>query len=266
MKIKIPAQISLNITDEAFNRDVKSNSMKGSAQDFQESKNLIAIYEHSESNRKVYQMLDVESKGNKYVSALPSPTHLFLTSAIELFELSEYRKLKDFPECSTPMNESNLFLLNFEPGYTHECYTDYIKARISCIILLVSTIENFMNQVIPNDFIFEREEKSELKRYNKKKIERVISFKDKLEQVIPKAIKNEDFWTTRNIELSNILTLYQHRKEFIHLKTKSEDEWKRYSDVFRSMLDFDLLRAINTVISIINQIEDDFIEFEQVMD
>lgn len=262
MKIIIPAQTYLKITEEAFNRDVKAKSEKGNNHYLPKSNNFIAIVEYPNGEKRFCSFLGVEHKGKQYLSALPSPAHLYLTTALELYELAEQRKSEDFPKCGKQDNDSNLYLLEVEPGYTHEGYTDYIKARIASIIMLVSTLENFMNEVIPNDFIFEKIEKEKVKRYNHKKIEDIISFKDKLEQVLPKAINQANFWSTRTKELKIINELYKHRKEFIHLKTKSDEEWDGYSNVFSHMLKFDLLKAINTTINIINAIEKNYIETE----
>lgn len=260
MKIKIRAQTFLKITEEAFIRDVKAKSEKGKNYDLSKSNTFIAILEQSNGHKRVYQMMGIEHNGKHYISALPSPPHLYLTTAIELYELAESRKLENFPKCGKNNNDSNLYLLEFEPGYTHECYTDYIKARIASIIMLVSTVENFMNQVIPIDFVFEKIENKKAKRYNHEKIENDISFKCKLEQVLPLAINQPNFWFNKSKELKVVNELYRHRKEFIHLKTKSEVEWKRYSNAFSDMLKFDLLKAINTIINIINEIEENFFE------
>lgn len=262
MKIKIPAQTNLGITEKAFNRDVKGNSKSVYNEKTVGTNNFIAVAEHESGERKVYQMLGIDFEGKKFVSALPSPTHLFLTTAIELFELSEKRKSVDFNECGKKDKNSNIHMLYFNPGYTHECYTDYLKARITSIIMLISSLENFMNQKIPNDFVYEKNEKGKLKRYNHKKIEARISFKEKLEFILPKAINNLTFWDRKTEELEIIFKLYDQRKTFIHLKTNSEEEWKMYSEPFAKMISFDLLKAIKTIINTVNAIEKDFFEEE----
>jgi len=261
MKIKIPAQTKLNIAESAL-RDVKENT-RNDYNEFKSGNNkFIAVAKHHTGGKKVYQMLGIDHEGKKYVSVLPSPTHLFLTTAIELFELSEKRKSIDFIECAKKDKNSNLFLLDFNAGYTHECYTDYLKARIASIIMLISSLENFMNQKIPNDFVYEKYEKGKLKRYNHKKIEAHISFREKLEFIIPKTINNLTFWETKTEELEIIFKLYDQRKTFIHLKTNSEEEWKMYSESFDKMISFDLLKAIKTIINTVNAIEKDFFEKE----
>ena len=223
---------------------------------------FIGVIKHKDGNNRVYQLLGIEHEDRFYISALPSPTQLYLTTALELYEISEQRKSINFKNCGKQSNDSNVYLLDFDEGYTHECYTDYIKSRISSIIMLVSTLENFMNQVIPEDFVYSKEVKGEVRKYNHRKIEDNISFMEKLQFVVPAAINQIDFWNNKAQELESLIELYKHRKEFIHLKTKSEEEWKRYSDVFSQMLKFDILNAITITIGIINAIEKNFIETE----
>ena len=261
MKIKIPAQTHRNITNEAFERDVKTNSQVGNIKTFPKSDNLIGIAEYKDGTKKVYQMLSIKVGDKKYISALASPTHLFLSAAIELYQLSEIRKFENFPKCGKKLKDSDLHCLDFEPGYTHECYNDFLKARITSIIMLVSALENFMNQQIPVDFKYHTKGKKP-KEYDVYAIEKKVFFKEKMEDVLPKALKQEDLWETRTEDLKVLLELYEQRKAFIHLKTKSEEEWNRYSDVFSSMLEFNILEAINTTISFMNSVNENFVEVE----
>lgn len=262
MKIKIPAQTSMKITEDAYNRDIKAKSKIGEDNSLSETNNFIAIAAHLNEEKRVYQALSIEHEGNQYLSVLPSPTHLYLSTALEMYQLSEQIKSDKFPKCGKRDKNSNVFLLDFEPGFTHECYTDYLKARITSIIMLISTLENFMNQVVPDNFVYEKSEKGEVKRYNHKEIENSVSFKEKLEKVLPQSINQKKFWSNKIKEFEILNQLYKHRKEFIHLKTKSKEEWRRYSDVFSYMLNFDILESIHTTINIMNLIEEKCVEIE----
>jgi len=261
MKIKIPAQTKKPITNEAYERDVKANSQK-SPESLQEvSGNIILVAEYETGEKLIYQSLTVDVNERKYFSVLANPIHLFLSTAIEMYELSEKRKSINFPECGKKDKNSNLFLLEFESGYTHECYNDFIKARITSIIMLVSAIESFMNQQLPLDFKYYTKGKKS-KEYDIEAIEKRIFFKEKIEDVLPKAINREDFWKEEKGTLNILHNLYEQRKTFIHLKTNSEDELLRYSDAFEKMIAFDLKEAINSTIKFMNLVKDNFIEVE----
>jgi len=262
LKIKIPSQINRKISDEA---DVIDNSMKGrGGGNLPDSNNLIGIAEHGNGDPRVYQILGVEYNGVKYISALPSPTHMFLSTAVELYQISENRKQANFPKCATKMSTPKLAILQFQNGYTHECFTDYLKAKTTSIIMLISALENFMNQQIPQDYTYTwfDKKKDKTKTWNYDEIENSISFNTKLKYVIPRACDRENLWGDYSEELDIIQKLYSHRKEFVHLKTKSKEEWKRYADAFDQMVNFNLEEAIKAVIKIMNIISPEFVEEE----
>lgn len=265
MKIKIPAQAKKTITNEALSRDIKpvTKEITDLHQDI--SNNLILIAEHKTGEKKVYQSLAVNVDDKKYFSALANPIHLFLSTAIEMYELSEIRKSINFPKCGKKDINSDLFLLDFDAGFTHECYNDFIKARITSIIMLVSSIESFINQQLTPDFKYHTNGKKS-KEYDVEAIEKKIFFKEKIEDVLPKAIKREDFWEKEKVTLKVLHNLYEQRKTFIHLKTHSEDELLRYSIAFEKMIEFDLLEAINSTINFMNLVEENFIEIELTED
>jgi hypothetical protein len=263
MKIKIPPHAYPIIAEESLVKISPAESANKDNFNHNDSNNYIVIAKHEGEKERVYQMLGIKHDEKQYISVLPSPTHLFLTSSLEFFEFSKKIKSDDFIRFSKRGNDTNLFILDFEYGCTNQSYTSYIKAVTSSIIMLVSALESFMNQIIPKNFSYRKEDKNGEKNYNHKKIENGISFKEKLELVVPLAINQKDFWRTRSENLDIINELYNHRKNMIHLKTKSEDELNRYSVVFSEMLSFDLLKAINATINIFNSIEENFVEIEE---
>jgi len=242
-------------------RDVIDNSLKGKDKILPDSNNLIGIVEHGNGDQRVYQILGVDYNGVKYISALPSPTHLFLSTAVELYQISEQRKHNNFPDCGKKFDKPNFAILDFEQGDTHECFTDFLKTRTSSIIMLVSALENFINQQIQQDYTYTwfDKKKNIHKKWNHDEIENSISFNTKLKYVMPKACKLKDLWTNNSEELSIIQELYNYRNEFVHLKTKSEEEWKRYSETFDKMVKFDMNKAIHAVIKIMNIISPEFV-------
>lgn len=263
MKIKIPPHACPMIAEESLNKISSAESANNNNFNRNNSNNYIVIAKHEGEKERVYQMLGIKHDEKQYISVLPNPTHLFLTSSLEFFEFSEKIKSDDFIRFSKQGNDTNLYLLDFSYGCTNLSYTSYIKAVTSSIIMLVSALESFMNQIIPNNFAYAKKDKNGQKNYNHTKIENRISFKEKLEFVVPLAINQEDFWKTRRKDLDIINELYDHRKNMIHLKTKSKNELERYSEVFSEMLGFDLLKAINATINIFNSIEDNFVEIEE---
>lgn len=261
MKIKIPPYPSFKITDQAFNRDVVSNSVKKSDA-IGLSNQLVLITEFKNGERRVIKSRPVKLREKIFITAFPNPVHLFLSVAIEHFNQSEEFKETNFFKCGKRYGD-DIFLLDFEENGTHDCYNHYIKYRASSIIMLVSSIEAFLNHIIPNDFIYRRFKKEKLEDFNKREIESAkIPFKEKLAEVIPQWLGNEAFWTILQPEKESILELYENRRKIIHLKTNAQDDFDRYFKVIDKMLDLDIFASIQSTIKFMNSVSENFVKFE----
>lgn len=261
MKIKIPPYPNFKITDQAFNRDVVSNTIsKSDSPGF--SNNLVMITVFNSGERRVIKARPVKYLNQLFVTAFPNPIHLFLSVAIEHYNYSEKIKETNFPKCGKLIDDG-IFILDIEENGTHECYNHYIKYRASSIIMIVSALEAFMNHIIPNDFIYQTIKKDKPVEYNKEEIESPkISFKEKLTDVIPQWLDDNSFWNRHRSEKENILELYENRRNIIHLKTNSQDDFERYFSAIDKMLDFDISTSINSTIKFMNLAIDNFVELE----
>jgi hypothetical protein len=262
MKIKIPPYPNYGITDEAFNKDVIANSVvKNSASDLASLKLLVPV-EFKSGQKKVIKARAVKHNENIYVTAFPNPVHLFLSMAIEHFNHSEEIKATNFPKCGKQCAD-DLYILDIEENGTHECYNHYVKYRAGSIIMLVSSLEAFLNHVIPNDFVYNVIRNGKSNQFDKSAIESPkVSFREKLIDVIPQWLNNSVFWDKLASEKDSILGLYENRKNIIHLKTNAEDDFERYFDAIDKMLDFDILTSTKSTITFMNSCSEKFIEFE----
>jgi len=68
MKIKVPAQTKMKLTESAFERDVMGNAQMGTADDL--SDNLIGIAEHSDGTNAIYQMLPIHESNPKLLTSM----------------------------------------------------------------------------------------------------------------------------------------------------------------------------------------------------
>jgi hypothetical protein len=261
MKVRIPPYPNFKITEEAYNRDVVSNSQPERTTEGWTNQ-LIIIPEFESGEKRVIQTRPIKHRENVYITAFPNPIHLFLSLAIEHFEHSEKVKDENFPKCGKRFGE-NIYLLDIEENGTHDCYNHHIKYRVSSIIMAVTSIEAFLNHVIPNDFVYKTYRNGKLIELEKNQIESTkISFREKLTEVIPQMLGQNDFWFSYQTDKSNILELYKHRKDIIHLKTNAKDDFDRYFNVIDKMLDFDIQSSIESTIKFMNLVEDNFIELE----
>lgn len=263
MKIKIPPYPNYKITDNAFHSDVVGHSVVKTDSSDLKSNQLILTTEFKSGEKRVMRSRPIRHKSNLYVTAFPNPVHLFLDLAIEQYNNSEIVKDTNFPKCGK-QQEDDVYLLDIEENGTHACYNQYIKFRVGSIIMLVSSIEAFLNHVIPNDFVYNAKRGDKIKQYNKTEIEsNKVWFEDKLLEVIPQYLKNGSFWDGLTNEKNSILELYENRKNIIHLKTNAEDDLTRYFNAIDKMLDFDILTSINSTITFMNTVSDKFVEIER---
>lgn len=259
MKIKIPPYPNYQITDEAFNRDVASVTVtKSDSQGL--STQLIMITEFGPGKKRVIRARPVRFKGNLFVTAFPNPIHLFLSLAIENYNQSETIKEVNFAKCGRQVGD-DVFVLDIEENGTHDCYNHYVKYRASSIIMLVSSLEAYLNHIIPNNFIYTTTRKGQPVKFDKEGIESAkVSFREKLNEVIPQCLVKPDFWKNHELEKVAIEELYENRKNIIHLKTNSEDDFSRYFPAIDKMLDLDISGSIDSTIKFMNAVSPDFVQ------
>jgi hypothetical protein len=259
MKIKIPPYPNYKITEQAFSRDIVSNSIQKSDSTGL-SNQLVIITEFKTGEPRVMKSRPVKYLNQLFVTAFPNPVHLFLSVAIEHYNHSEKIKEINFPKCGKKIEE-DIFILDIEENGTHDCYNHYIKYRASSIIMLVSALEAFLNHIIPNDFIYRTIRRNKPVEFNKEKIESPeISFREKLTDVIPQWLGDNSFWNRNLTDKENILELYENRRKIIHLKTNSQDDFQRYFSVIDKMLDLDISTSVNSTIKFMNLTTTNFVE------
>jgi hypothetical protein len=258
MKVKIPPYPNFIITNETLKKNDVPTVKKSNSEGL--SNQLIMMIPFNENESRVLRARAIKHNGNTFISALPNPVHLFITLGIENYNLSEEIKFQKFPKCGNQIGD-DIYLLPIEENGTHQCYNDYIKYRSSSVIMLISAIEAFINHIIPNDFIY----KTEKKEFSKTEIEGPkVFFIDKLEKVIPQFLEKENFWDSHKEIKTEILNLYNIRKNLIHLKTNAEDDFTAYFNIIDEMLELDINHSISNVIEFMNNVKPKFIELENV--
>ena len=230
------------------------------------SNQLIIITEFETGEKRVIKARPVRYQNKLFVTAFPNPVHLFLSVAIEHYNHSEKIKEINFIKCGKQVGD-DVFMLDIEENGTHDCYNHYVKYRASSIIMLVSSIEAYLNHIIPNDFVYKTVRKGKPVEFNKEGLESSkVSFREKLTDVIPQWLGDANFWTKNLNDKEKILELYDNRKNIIHLKTNLEDDFRRYFSVIDKMLDLDISNAIDSTIRFMNLASRNFVEIEPLLD
>lgn len=115
---------------------------------------------------------------------------------------------------------------------------DYLERVIESVIMAFSGLEAFVNEMIPDDYRYETHRRSEiiLETMDKAQIERYLSLTEKLDSVLPDALKTKSpkgkhFWR-------DFVKLRKTRDRIIHAKTDDRkssgpDNPNLWHDLFR---------------------------------
>lgn len=194
-----------------------------------------------------------------YGGKIPRPSSLFLGQAIEFGERAmEYQalfpKLVEFTLHQNPNPEDrvndNIYLVKEEEYYK------FLMYKISCITSLISTVECFINEIIPENFSTKNKKEEVV---SKQEIERHWSLKSKLKTVVPTIKKIPDLktyedWSNKLLELSTL------RNEFTHVKTKADRRnMDPFIDYFEQLINLDLKQKILETENLIKLIEPDYL-------
>lgn len=258
MKIKIPPYPNLKIDEQAFEKATNQAVVAKNANPL--TNKLLMLAEFKTGEKRLLHAHPVKHKKKTYVSVFPNPVHLFLSSAIEHFEYSEQIKSNNFPKCGKQAGE-DIYQLDAEESGTHACYNSFLQNRCSSIIMLVSSIEAYLNHIIPNDFIYQTTRKKTPVEFDKIKIESsAVNFKEKLDNVMNQYLNSINSNVNLEKEIKVISNLNKIRNSIIHLKTNAESDISVYFDDIETMLSLDLGNGIDNVINYMNKVEPDFIE------
>lgn len=196
-----------------------------------------------------------------FVSQFPDPIQLYFSLAFSNYQFSKQTR----HNITFQKGQGGPF--NFVSGYLYNWHLQY---KISTIIFLHSTIEAFINYLMPEEFIYKQEyegDKSDkflkqTKNYNKEQTERYILFKEKLNGVVPQ-LTNIDFQKTHQKIYDKLLNLNSLRNDIIHLRSTKTKNQQYFHKVFDEVVNINLTPFVKSVKDFINLIKPDFIEFQE---
>lgn len=217
--------------------------------------------------KELFSFIPIIEDNQFFASFFPDPIQLYYSLAYSNYQFSiETRENIVFQK-----NQKRGAPLNFVNEYLYNWHLQY---KISTIIFLHSTIEAFVNYIMPDDFIFRHEiigKKSDkfhrtIREYNKEQTERYIQFKDKISLVVPQITKI-DFQKQHQKIYDNIINLSKLRNDIIHLRTTSQEKNRKYFEsVFEKLVNIDLYPYVNSVKDFLNTVKPDFIVEEDIFD
>lgn len=138
----------------------------------------------------------------------------------------------------------------------NEVYAYYGYAS-SCIISLFTSIESFVNHLIPDNEPFIRELNNKTELYSKIQIQESLSFYDKLKIVLPYYF-GKNFFSNSTPANQTITNLKNLRDEIIH--TKAELDYSKQQALLKSVLSFKYDNAFDAVAKFMNFYKADYIK------
>lgn len=139
---------------------------------------------------------------------LPSATALFLNLSRTHYKLAS-QAADRFPSGQDPVSpdDENLF------GYT--------ESIMASVVFAYTALESFANEEIPDDFTFTIKQKKCNELYSKEQIERSLSLRTKLGEVLPEVHK---IVSPKGVRVwHDFLELEQLRNDIIHMKTADRE-------------------------------------------
>jgi len=105
----------------------------------------------------------------------------------------------------------------------------------SCIINLFTSIESYINHLIPDNAIYIDVKNNRTESYNKTQVQENVNFWDKLKKVLPQ-IHNKNFFQKSTSTNQHIINLKELRDKLVH--TKSNDSGELQIELFKQLLNF----------------------------
>lgn len=189
-----------------------------------------------------------------FTSKFPNPIQLYFDLAFKGFHRSE-NLLKNIT--IKPNHETHITFIE------EELFNEFLSSKISTIIFLHSTLESFINNYIPDDYIFTIEKKGVYKDLNKEQILREVSIKDKFQKILPD-ISGLDLKQDHKKIYDDILSLISIRNELIHLKIKKLENNLHYHGEVENIINLKLGGYLNSVQNLLSLIKPNFLKIEDL--
>jgi hypothetical protein len=232
IKETVPEALSLN-----FKGKIKYKKVKNS--------HALLFLESNETIRAFFY----NDNGNTCMIPLANPVLIYFHSAQTTLRgiYSTKKELLGLFREDTVVTESSLKL-----------FYDFFGQTSGFVTLLLTAVEAFVNQNIPEDFEYKQPEGNKFTRlYNHEQIQRRVSLEEKIENIL-NVVSKKNFaakYPNRNIHLTNLKRL---RDDIVH--TKSVDHYESYTKLFKETLNFKFNETIEAIKDFINFYEPDLIE------
>lgn len=183
------------------------------------------------------QVKTAKDKSKMFTFPEPNPICIYYKSANEHLQKSYAIKNKIYSEEQ-----------HFDHNYHYENFIEYFQETSEGVILLSTTIEGFINQLLPDDLELEINGD----KMKKDDIE-WLDINTKLREVVAK-LSGIDFQKSNPKEYANISLLIDLRNDLIHLKKTSKANITNYQLLFKRLVELDHVAVSDGIFTFINTI------------
>lgn len=134
---------------------------------------------------------------------------------------------------------------------------EFFGISTSCIINLFTSIESFINHLIPKKQNYKLTKNSRTEIYNCEQIQENIPFMDKIKYVLPQFFE-KNFYDENLKAKNHIQNLKELRDSLIH--TKSNSTYKTHIETFEKLLNFKYTETFDSVQLLFNYYKPNYIE------
>jgi len=233
----------LNQTSSDTELDLNSNGKKGNTF-------LLINPETSE----LQFIIPYKFDGHFYAAHFPNPVQLFFKLAIEHKSKADIvvKSFENNVELEYSQGENSTGKIKM---VNSDIFDQFIIHKICCLTALISTVEAFVNENIPEDLKIRNNKNVEVGKFE---VERFWDLKSKLKEVIPKTVNLEN--ETYEVLVNKFLEINYLRNEFTHMKFKTDNRnFDPYLDNFKKLINLDLDKTILEVQKLINSIKKSYL-------
>lgn len=201
------------------------------------------------TNGYTFPLLRQKIDKKKYLIPMPDPTLIYFNNA-----QTSYRHINEFKE---NLKEKLKIESLMEESCVEEIY-NYFGITSQFVIFLFTSMESFVNQMIPKDFEYKKISSHKTEIYNAEQIQKHLSFNEKLKKVLPKCTEKNFFFkqtpTTQHID-----NLKDFRDEIVHTKKDTKNSTLFYDSLVTKSLNFKYEETIRAVQSFMNFYKPDYV-------
>lgn len=206
------------------------------------------IFIESENNY-IYPIIYQKSKPKDFFIPMPDPTLIYFNNAQMAYKLVENEKAKlidklDFEKLKNEDVRNEVF--------------SFFGLSSQFVIFLFTSIESFVNQIIPIDFIYKKEMTNKTEVYDSMQIQKSLSFDEKLKKVLPKCT-NKNFFDKQTPTNQHIENLKKFRDEIVHTKKDTKNSILFYDALVSKSFNFKYEETIYAVQKFMNHYKSDYI-------